>query len=132
MFADLHTNNFQTVPTGVGRIGADQNATAHITNAPGGTNLNMDVAVIDTGVDTQHPDLNVAGGMGFAGPSCTGSSYEDDNGHGTHVAGTVAAIDNDRGVVGVAPGARIWAVKVLAANGSGSDSCVIAGINWVT
>jgi subtilisin family serine protease len=134
--ADLHNNLFQTVPTGVARIGADQNPTAHITNAPGGTNLNIDVAVIDTGVDTQHPELNVAGGVGLwdnSQPNCSGSSsYEDDNGHGTHVSGTIAAIDNDRGVVGVAPGARIWAVKVLAANGSGSDSCVIAGIDWVT
>jgi subtilisin family serine protease len=129
--ADLHNNNFQTVPTGVDRIDADQNPTANITNAPGGTNLNIDIAVIDTGVDTQHPDLNVAGGMGFTGASCAGTSYEDDNGHGTHVAGTIAAIDNDRGVVGVAPGARIWAVKVLGADGSGSDSCVIAGIDWV-
>ena len=136
--ADLHTNNFQTVPTGVDRIDADQNATAHITNAPGGANLNIDVAVIDTGVDTQHPDLNVAGGMGFLPdpnqqqPNCSNHLYEDDNGHGTHVAGTIAAIDNDRGVVGVAPGARIWAVKVLDSAGSGSDSCVIAGIDWVT
>ncbi len=130
--ADLYTNNFQTVPTGVDRIDADQNATAHITNASGGTNLNIDVAVIDTGVDTQHPELNVAGGAGFSGSSCSNPSYEDDMGHGTHVAGTIGAIDNDRGVVGVAPGARIWAVKVLDSSGSGLDSCVIKGIDWVT
>ncbi len=130
--ADLHNNNFQTVPTGVDRIDADQNPTAHITNALGGTNLNIDIAVIDTGVDTQHPELNVAGGAGFWGTNCTGTTYEDDMGHGTHVAGTIAAIDNDRGVVGVAPGARVWAVKVLDSSGQGSDSCVIAGIDWVT
>ncbi len=130
--ADLHNNNFQTVPTGVDRIDADQNAIAHITNTTAGTNLNIDIAVIDTGVDTQHPDLNVAGGAGFWGTNCTSTTYEDDMGHGTHVAGTIAAIDNDRGVVGVAPGARIWAVKVLDSQGQGADSCVIEGIDWVT
>ncbi len=130
--AELHTNQFQTLPTGIDRIDADQNATAHITNAPGATPLNIDVAVIDSGVDTQHPDLNVAGGRGFTGSFCSNHAYEDNNGHGTHVSGTIAAKDDDRGVVGVAPGARIWAVKVLDQNGEGTDSCVIAGIDWVT
>lgn len=64
--------------------------------------------------------------------ACTGPSYDDGFGHGTHVAGTIAARDDDRGVVGVAPGARIWAVKVLDDNGNGLNSCVIAGIDWVT
>ncbi len=132
MSVDLHNNLFQTVPTGVDRIDADQNSTAHITNAPNGTALDIDIAVIDTGVDTQHPDLNVAGGMGFTGANCSNHAYEDDFGHGTHVAGTIAARDDDRGAVGVAPGARIWAVKVLDSSGSGSNSCVIAGIDWVT
>jgi subtilisin len=61
----------------------------------------------------------------------SGSSWADDNGHGTHVAGIAAAIDNDRGIVGVAPGARVWAVKVLAADGGGSFSDVICGLDWV-
>ena len=93
------------------------------------------MAVIDTGVDYQHPDLNVAGGIdcsslfaGFFG--CT-SDGDDDHFHGTHVAGTIGALDNGIGVVGVAPGARIWAVKVLNAQGSGYSSSVIAGIDWV-
>lgn len=64
--------------------------------------------------------------------TCSGSSYEDGFGHGTHVAGTIGAIDNDSGVVGVAPGARIWALKVLDDTGNGSNACVIAGIDWVT
>ena len=60
------------------------------------------------------------------------SSADDDNGHGTHVAGIVAAKDNDIGVVGMAPGARLWAVKVLDSSGSGSISDIIAGIDYVT
>jgi subtilisin len=128
----LHDNLFETLPTGIDRIDADQNATADITGLPGGTNVDVDVAVIDTGVTTDHPDLNVAGGVGFSDPTCDNPSYEDDHGHGTHVAGTIGAIDDDRGVVGVAPGARIWAVKVLDATGFGEDSCVIAAIDWVT
>ncbi|HEV2107818.1 MAG TPA: S8 family serine peptidase, partial [Thermomicrobiales bacterium] len=67
------------------------------------------------------------------GKDCIGTgSYADDNGHGTHAAGTAAAKDNNTGVVGVAPGARLWAVKVLAANGSGSYSSLICGVDWVT
>jgi subtilisin len=60
-----------------------------------------------------------------------GNSWEDDNGHGTHIAGIAAAIDNDQGIVGVAPGARVWAVKVLDQSGGGSFSDVICGLNWV-
>ena len=126
--ADIHTNPFQTLPTGVDRIDADQNATAAITGSPG-PNLDVDVAVIDTGVMSSHVDLNVAGGPTFG---CSENTHEDDNGHGTHVAGTIAAIDDAHGVTGVAPGARIWAVKVLNADGAGPSSCVIEGIDWVT
>ena len=68
----------------------------------------------------------------FGVVTSTCSSPEDDNGHGTHVAGTAAALDNDIGVVGVAPGARLYAVKVLGKNGSGTLSAVIKGIDWVT
>jgi subtilisin family serine protease len=60
-----------------------------------------------------------------------GSGYSDGNGHGTHVAGTIAAKDNSRGVVGVAPGTRLWAVKVLDNSGSGTISSVICGLDWV-
>jgi subtilisin family serine protease len=123
----LHQNNFQTLPAGIDRIGADENDTASITT--GGANLDVDVAVIDTGVASNHDDLNVASGASL---SCTGNTSEDQNGHGTHVAGTIGAIDNDIGVVGVAPGARIRPVRVLDASGNGSNSCVIDGIEWVT
>lgn len=84
------------------------------------------VAVVDTGIAPRHPDLRVYGGASFV----AGTSWADDNGHGTHVAGTIAAAMNDRGVVGVAPQARLYAVKVLAANGGGSTSGVLAGLAW--
>jgi subtilisin len=115
----------QTLPTGIDRIDADRNSTAGINGSD--EPVDVDVAVIDTGI-APHPELTVAGGV-----SCVpgNPSYADDNGHGTHVAGTIGARDNDAGVVGVAPGARLWAVKVLDANGNGSWSSVICGLDWV-
>ncbi|MBW3654126.1 MAG: S8 family serine peptidase, partial [Actinobacteria bacterium] len=83
--------------------------------------------VIDTGIDAKHSDLNVVEHVNFAGGRNT-----DCNGHGTHVAGTVAARDNTSDVVGVAPGAPLTGVKVLGCSGSGSWSGVIKGIDWVT
>jgi len=83
------------------------------------------VAVLDTGI-AKHRELNIKGGK-----ACVGSGYGDGYGHGTHVAGTIAAKDNTRGVVGVAPGARLWAVKVLNNSGGGSWSSVICGLDWV-
>ena len=128
----------QTIPTGIRRIQADLSPVAAI-NSDGG-NVDVDVAILDSGVDSDHPDINVAGGIRYytiaIGPpknrgTFSDSNYEDDNGHGTHVAGTVAALDNDFGVVGVAPGARIWAVKILDASGSGYLSDIIGGLDWV-
>ena len=89
------------------------------------------VAVIDTGITYTHPDLaaNYVGGWDFVNND---ADPMDDQGHGTHVAGTIAAARNGVGVVGVAPGARLYAVKVLGANGSGSYSAIIAGIDWAT
>jgi subtilisin len=86
------------------------------------------VAVIDTGVDLGHPDLNAVSGTNCVTP---GAAAQDDNGHGTHVAGTVAARNNGAGVVGVAPGTRVHAVKVLDGAGDGSWSQVICGLDWV-
>jgi subtilisin family serine protease len=87
--------------------------------------------IIDTGIDLNHPDLNVdvAKGMTFVART---STPEDDHGHGTHCAGIVAAIDNTVGVVGVAAGAPVVPVKVLDKRGSGSMSVIIAGVDFVT
>lgn len=116
----------QDLPTGVNRINADLSATANINGVD--DRVNVDIAIIDTGIDTKHPDLNVINHI-----RCTGTGpNKDQNGHGTHVAGTVAALDNDIGVVGVAPGAKLWGVKVLNAAGSGTLGCVVAGIDYVT
>ena len=118
----------QTQPTGIDRIDAEQSPTARINGTD--ERVNVDVAVIDTGVDLDHPDLNV--NTAGAKNCSTGRSADDGNGHGTHVAGTIGALDNGTGVVGVAPGARIWPVRVLNNQGSGSFSAIICGIDYVT
>jgi subtilisin len=115
----------QTLPTGINRIDGELSSTV---SGNGGGTVNVDVAIIDTGIGP-NSDLNIRSGINCVTP---GGSTNDDNGHGTHVAGTVAATDNTAGVVGVAPGARVWAVKVLNAQGSGSISQIICGIDWVT
>ena len=90
------------------------------------------VAVIDTGIDMTHPDLagQVDGGYSSITKTENPEDYTDDNGHGTHVAGTIAAVRDGKGVVGVAPKARLYAVKVMDADGSGNMSDVIDGIVW--
>ncbi len=87
------------------------------------------VAILDTGIDYTHPDLdaNYAGGYDFQNND---NDPKDDNGHGTHCSGIVAAEDNDDGVIGVAPKASIYAVKVLDAQGSGYISTIVSGIDW--
>jgi subtilisin family serine protease len=84
--------------------------------------------VIDSGIDLDHPDLNVDVGRSV---SFVGGGSDDKNGHGTHVAGTIAAESNGIGVVGVSPGTTVVAVRVLGANGSGSTSGVIKGVDHV-
>jgi subtilisin len=126
----------QTIPTGIKRIFADSNSAIDIDGADD-YRVDVDVAVIDTGIDLQHPDLNIAGGMtctssNFFKPATCQTGGDDDHYHGTHVAGTIAALDNDIGVVGVAPGARLWSVKVCNSRGSCYSSWIIAGIDWVT
>ncbi len=85
------------------------------------------VAVVDTGITPRHPDLRVYGGASFV-PGVT--RWTDDHYHGTHVAGTIAALLNGRGVVGVAPRAQLYAVKVLNRNGSGYSSWILNGLAW--
>jgi subtilisin len=117
----------QTLPTGIDRIEGELSSTVPNNHAD---SVNVDIAVLDTGIQTDHPDLNVVGGY-----NCTSSNrknYGDGHGHGTHVAGTAAAYDNNVGVVGAAPGARLRAIKVLDNSGSGLASWIICGIDRVT
>lgn len=111
----------QTLPYGVKRVKGKTYT---------GTNV---VFIIDTGIQLDHEDLNVDASLGFNAftKGKDGSSLTDQNGHGTHVAGTVAAIDNTIGVIGVAAGAKVVPVKVLDSRGSGSISGVIAGVDHV-
>ena len=90
----------------------------------------INVAVLDTGIDWNHPDLKdaYAGGVNILDETKTPM---DDNKHGTHVAGIIAAAQNEFGVVGVAPGVKLWNVKVLDIEGSGYDEYTAAGIDWV-
>lgn len=111
----------QVVPYGTTRVG-------------GGTVTSSNTAwVIDSGIDLDHPDLNVdtARSISFLSGSPSNLSPDDQHGHGTHVAGTIAAIDNEIGSVGVAPGSLVVAVRVLDRRGSGSNSGVIAGVDYV-
>lgn len=112
----------QTVGTGISRVHAANRANK-------GTGVN--VAVIDTGIDLNHPDLaaNVVGGRNCSKGGA--GNYADVHGHGTHVAGIIAALDNGIGVVGVAPEAKLWSVRVLDRNGSGTWSNVICGVDFV-
>ena len=109
----------QTNPWGILKINADDAWTKSK-----GTSIK--VAVMDTGIDTGHSDLKVAGGINVIG----GSSYKDDNGHGTHCAGIIAALDNTIGVIGVGPGVSLYAIKALNKQGSGSYSNFIKGLDW--
>ena len=127
------------LPWGVDRIGAELvwNGTDGGTDVTGTCNgTGVKVAIIDTGIQRNHPDLYVVGGINYvAGSPIDGKSndkWDDKNGHGTHCAGIVAALDNDIGVIGVAPGASLYAVRVLGRNGMGWTSDVIAGIQWST
>jgi len=115
----------QTLPWGINRIDADSSST-QAGNGSGAVS-NVNVYIIDTGADSKHSDLNVVKHVNFAG-----GPNRDCHGHGTHVAGTVAARDNSSDVVGVAPGAPITGVKVLGCGGSGTTSGVIKGVDWVT
>lgn len=116
----------QTLPWGIDRVDADMSFTK-AGDGSGSVN-NVNLYVIDTGVDGTHPDLNVVESINF---TVDGKNY-DCHGHGTHVAGTIAAKDDGNGVVGVAPGAPITALKVLDCNGSGWSDDIIKAIDWIT
>ena len=140
------------VPFGADRVDADMSPVASIDGVDGtvgnGQRVDVDVAIVDTGIDLDHPDLNVAGGKDFVvyekasrDGTSTPNGGDDLYGHGTHVAGIVGARDDgpdtgaagyERSIVGVAPGARVWSVRVLDRNGAGLISEIIAGIDWIT
>ncbi len=104
-------------------------AIAHTVRRKGNFETFLRLAVLDSGIDYYHPDLagNYKGGYDFV----DNDYYPRDlNGHGTHVAGIIAARDNDYGVIGVAPKASLYAVRVLDAQGDGDMDDVAAGINW--
>ncbi len=116
------TQPSETLPWGIDRIDADL-----VWGATTGDTVK--VAVIDTGIDLAHPDLksNIKGGYNAINSR---RSANDDNGHGTHVAGIIAAVDNEIGVIGAGPKIDLYAVKVLNRNGSGYLSDIIEGLDW--
>ncbi len=122
----LATTMAQAVPYGIKKVGADVSPTATAGNGSGAVS-NVNAYVIDSGIDKSHPDLSVVNHVNF-----TTESNKDCNGHGTHVAGTVAARDNTRDVVGVSPGSPLTGVKVLGCDGTGYYSWIIKGVDWVT
>lgn len=115
----------QVLPWGINRIDAEQ------VWPLGDTGAGMSIGIIDTGISTSHPDLagNIKGGVSEVRYT---SSYNDDNGHGSHVAGIAGALSNSIGVIGVAPSVNLYAIKVLDRNGSGYLSDVINGIDWAS
>jgi subtilisin family serine protease len=115
----------QTIPWGIDKIDADASST--LAGNGSGAVSNVNAYVIDSGI-YKHPDLNVVKHVNFTGDGRNRDCY----GHGTHVAGSVAAKDNASDVVGAAPGAPLTGVKVLSCSGSGSTSGVIKGVDWVT
>ncbi len=122
----------QSIPVGVRRVNGRESLIADINGD--GSQVDADVAIVDTGIggkdSRQHEDLNIAGGI-----NCTTAdpaSWGDANGHGTHVAGTVGALDNGIGVVGVAPGVRLWSVRILDSAGIGLISSYVCGLDWIT
>ena len=116
----------QILPSGVNRVDGDLSSTK---SGDGSGAVNVDIGIMDTGIDLNHLDLNVYRQVTFVPGTNSGN---DDNGHGTAVAGIAAAKDNSQGVVGMAPGARLWSIKVLDRNGIGSSSNIIKGIDYVT
>lgn len=127
----------QNMPTGINRIDGDLSSTE---SGNGNGNVDLDIAILDTGIDLKHSDLNVYHQKSFVSSNTDLSALfgtrtttaNDDNGHGTHVAGIAAAKDNTIGSVGVAPGAKLWAIKVLDSKGTGPLSTIIKGIDYVT
>ena len=118
----------QIVPSGILRMGLTNFPMTHLNGQD--NRINVDVAVLDSGVQLDHPDLNVylPGSASFADGSTNGSDW---NGHGTHVAGTLGALDNSFGVVGVAPGVRVWSVEVVGPT-QHAVANLLAGMDYIS
>jgi subtilisin family serine protease len=122
-FIDTHTEN-QIIPESVDRVdGESLNIIGINSNF-----VDADIAILDTGIDLDHADLNVFHERSFIPGTI---NADDDHGHGTHLAGVAAAKDNSFGIVGIAPGARLWAIKVLESSGMGEISTLIKGLDYI-
>jgi subtilisin family serine protease len=115
----------QVSPTGVDRIDADLSSAL---SGNGSGSVDVNVAVLDTGIDKSHRDLNVVGGVNCIKKK---GSISDTDGHGTLVAGIIGAKDNGKYVVGVAPGARLWSVVVVSKKGYASERSILCGLDFV-
>ncbi|MEA2327194.1 MAG: serine protease [Thermoanaerobaculia bacterium] len=127
VIAESHPANAQVTPYGITLVHAP-------TLWPFAKGDGINVVIVDTGIDYTHPELKDHYQGGFNAVTGT-NDPRDDDGHGTHVAGTIGAADNGIGVVGVAPNVKIWSAKVLAPDGNGkatgSNSTIASGLNWV-
>jgi len=114
----------QVIPLGVQRVGPP---------ATGSDGDGIGIAIVDSGIDFAHPDLDPAPNAAATAFNALnpGASCQDDGGHGTHIAGIIAAQNNSIGVVGVAPAATLYCVKVLGSDLTGTDSDLLAGLDWV-
>lgn len=114
-----------SVPPGITKIKSQPSNTNPYTGK------NVKVAIMDSGIDTEHRDLRVKDGFCSLVPDCsTGIPYDDNNGHGTHVAGVIAALANDTGIVGIAPNVDLYSIKVLNDLGTGTTGSIVRGIEW--
>lgn len=127
--ADLTILAAQPIGPFINRVGANHSSQLS-GNGTGSlaARTDINVFVVDTGIAV-HSDLNIVGGRNFT--TSDPNTWTDGNGHGTHVAGIIGAQDNAYGIVGAAPGVRLWAIKVLNSSGSGTISTIITGLNWI-
>jgi subtilisin len=112
------------------RIGGS--APEEVRTQASGSHVDVNVAVIDSGIDGTHPDLNVRGGVDCSTGSPVAVTPTDKVGHGTFVAGVIGAKDNNFGVIGTAPGAPLWSVRVVNDAGIITEGMLICAIDWVT
>lgn len=124
----------QVAPFWWQRIGGDPDEAMSAAHADPGADdgPGVNVAVIDSGIDGTHPDLNVRGGIDCSSGQPIKVTPVDVKGHGTAVAGIIGARDNGSGIIGTAPGTPLWSVRVMADSGSISEASLICAIDWVT